>query len=494
MRLRLSVISLIVLISSVFAPSCRAEGAAAPDPDSNYTIHALMRFMNPIDVPAMNDGRQIVTIVHAGEEYTDVNCTLFPLLVPQVKSDPHWRADDKAMEQYIRPGLTANWDARMRNDLLAALKSDGIDADALDDKALVENVSKWLLHRSNSIDMFDTWFVDFPGGSPRILPGLEDAFREPHNLGDPTWSTQQQFEHELLGRSMFYNRCFGSCTSYAIYQATVMRALGIPTRIFLTSPLIDGGSGAQQDMLAHNIHHHLVATTVQQGMEGIHGFANHTYNEVYVGGVWTTLNYDRLGQPMLDKNYYGLMVHINTLADWSDGNYAATWGSAYAQQDRPFIPYATLDLWDEFGKNAHIDNPPVEDTTPKTVTVSRAYWQSDPNRPANVPAPATAGSGDLMLHVTNTDLVRDYRRLKEFMRRSGRDFLLQAPGQKPVTAHVTLGSVTSTPDVCEIFLSIPTADYDAMPAGVTYFLKLPADTDGYAWKQTADINITKPIK
>jgi hypothetical protein len=472
----------------------------APDVNLNYTIHAVIRILNPVDAAAMNDGRQIVTQLRATDEYTEVSCTLFPLLQPTVTADADWRAHDAAMSQYIKSGPSANWDQKMQQDLIAALKSEGIDPDKLDDKQLVQRVSDWLLKKTTYASMFDTWFVGFHDNQPYVLPDLKEAFRRSDSMGNQAWSDEQQFEHELLGRSMFYNRFHGTCTSYAILQATVLKALGIPTRIFVTIPIADTNDESQIKMVSDNLHHHAVRSEILHGLEGTgYGFVGHTFNEVYVGGQWVTLNYNKLGQPMLNRDYAGLFVHIATLNDWADGNYAPTWGRRYAFGTRSDAlptsnPYRTLELSDQFGKDAHLENPEVVDAVPKSITVSKIYWQSDPDRSKSIAEPDNDVRGHLLLHVSEPDLTRDYQSLKSFLRSAGRDFTLRAEGQPPVTARITLGSVTSTPDVCEVFLDIPPTDYAKMVAGTKYTLELPNELDGSIWRATGNLTITKTVE
>jgi len=48
----------------------------------------------------------------------------------------------------LKPGITTNWDAKIRQDLLAELKTEGIIIDKLSDKEVVEQVSSWLMRRS----------------------------------------------------------------------------------------------------------------------------------------------------------------------------------------------------------------------------------------------------------------------------------------------------------------------------------------------------------
>src|SRR5437763_1208768 len=79
--------------------------------------------------------------------------------------------------------------------------ADGIDPDKLTDKEVVEQVSRWLFKRSKHRNMFCTFYVDFPGGEPRVLPGTEPAFDR--DKGDKAWAAGEQFAHELFGQQMF---------------------------------------------------------------------------------------------------------------------------------------------------------------------------------------------------------------------------------------------------------------------------------------------------
>jgi hypothetical protein len=90
---------------------------------------------------------------------------------------------------------------------------------------------------------------------------LRDAFDR--EKPDPTWTDQQMFEQEALGRSMFYNKVHGACTSSSVYLATIFRALGIPTRIVFCIPPFDPNDDAQARMFYDNIHHNQVRETVR---------------------------------------------------------------------------------------------------------------------------------------------------------------------------------------------------------------------------------------
>ena len=152
------------------------------------------------------------------------------------------------------------------------------------------------MDRAHSIDAFAIWAVYYPNGRPTVYPPLREAFdqQKPHK----TWPDQQMFDQEVLGRSMFYRKVHGACTSTAVYLATIFRALGIPTRIVVCIPPFDPNNDAQAETFYSNVHHNRVRETVRAALDGTSGFADHFLNEVCVGHHWVRLNYSTLGQPV----------------------------------------------------------------------------------------------------------------------------------------------------------------------------------------------------
>jgi hypothetical protein len=491
------------VIAAALLIACIANAAAPapPDPETTYTVRATIRLLNPVNAEALNDPVQTGKIVRKTEQFTDVEFTLYPLLdQPAITGNLNWQKDNlaPALAEFTKPGITSNWDDPMRQSLLREFKADGIDIDALDDKAVVEKVSTWLLKRSHYNDkMFDTWFVDFPNGSPRVLPELRRAFEAAK--GDPAWTEKVQFDHELLGRGMFDTRTSGSCTSYAILQATVLKAIGIPTRIVLLTPIVDSNDPQQLDLVRKNIRHNRVRATILQGLP-ITGdsFTNHTINEVYIGGNWMRLNYRHLGQPILDRHCLGLTVHTNTVNDWSEANYAATWGKRYGLNLRDEVsktgnPYRAIDLSDHFGAQAKIDNPEVPDGAPKSAIVTRAYWLTDPNKPRSVVQPRDTSNAYLMLHLESAAFDNDWKVLKSFLTAAPKRFELKAAGQATVPATVTTGSYTNSgEDLFDICLKVAPRDVEQMAAGVDYQLSPPDDADGFHWSLKQPLTLAKP--
>src|SRR5262249_60277683 len=164
---------------------------------------------------------QDVRLLKRMKDYADLEIVLYPLNTnaEAIPANPNWKKDYAGMKEYLAPGVTTNWDEAMRKNLLRDLPAAGVDPDRLTDKELVQRVSRWLMSSSTHRNQFCTYYVHFPRGRPEILPGLERAFD--NDKSDRGWSVKEQFEHELLGREMFRRKTYGTCTSFAVYQATV---------------------------------------------------------------------------------------------------------------------------------------------------------------------------------------------------------------------------------------------------------------------------------
>jgi len=84
------------------------------------------------------------------------------------------------------------------------------------------------------------------------------------------------FEQEALGRSMFYNKVHGACTSSSVYLATIFRALGIPARIVFWYSPFDRTTTSRPGCFDDNIQHNQVRETVRAALDGTGGFEGTT--------------------------------------------------------------------------------------------------------------------------------------------------------------------------------------------------------------------------
>jgi hypothetical protein len=457
--------------------------------------------MPPVNEACLDDDYQDARVLARGPNFIELEVIHYPLNTnaEAIRSDPDWRRDAASMKEYLRPGITTNWDESMRRDLVAALEADGIDADRLDDRQLVTRAAAWLMAHSKYVKMFCTHYMQFSEGRPAIYPGLEHRFER--EKGDPAWTVREQLEHELLGRSMFANRTHGSCTSTAVYLTTAMRALGIPTRMVLGIPMVDGNDPAQLKMVRDGIHHHRVRRELLQGLSGARGYANHTFNEVHIGGRWVRLNDRRLGQNILDANLMGMLTHVNTFNDLSEVPLAATWGKRYALGERDDVfrhgnPYRCESVSDHFGRFARIDNPEVAVEEHRTITISRAYWADDPDAPSSIKGVKWLhhddGSRSLMIHGEEWFDDGSGPQYRPFLEAAGRELLFRADGHPEIRGRTTTSSITwQSRDLHEIEVLIPRDQYARMEPGVEYALTPPNEVAGYRWKTRGRVMIVR---
>ncbi len=478
-----------------------SDGDSQRRREFTYTIRSIVEVMPPVNPGALNDDYQDARIRSRSDRFVELEVVHYPLNInaEAIRGNPAWRRDAAGMKEFLAPGITTNWDASMQRELIAALEADGIDPDRLDDKELVTRATGWLLAKSKYVNMFCTHYMYYPGGRAAIYPGLEGKFES--DKGDRGWTVKEQLDRELFGKSMFVNRTHGTCTSSAVFLTTALRALGIPTRMVLGIPLVDGNDSTQMALVKSSIRHHRVRQTLLTGLASAQGYACHTFNEVFVGGRWARLNYSKLGQNSLDLSTMGLLTHVNTFNDLSEVPLAATWGKRYALGERDAIfrygnPYRCDELSDHFGKFAKVDNPEAREH--RTITISRAYWASDPDAPDMIKSmrrslgKSEGGPAQLFIHGEEWFDDQPWQQLKTFLQAAGKEFVFRADGQPDVIGRVTTGSCTNpAQNVRETEVIIPREDYVKMRPGVAYALVPRNEVPGHEWKIKGPVTIMR---
>ena len=484
--------------------STAGDGVSDGDPrrrrEFTYSIRSVVKVMPPVNVECLNDDYQDARVLARGDNFVGLEVIHYPTNsnAEAIRGDSAWRRQSVSKDEFLRPGITTNWDDAMRRNLIAALKSDGIDPGQLDDKQLVEQTTTWLMANTKYLDnTFCTHYMHYPEGRAAIYPGLETRFDS--SKANPAWTVQEQLDHELFGRAMFASRTRGSCTSTAVLITTVFRALGVPTRMVLGIPMVDGNDPAQLAMVRDGIHHHRIRQTLLQGLSAARGYANHTFNEVFVGGHWVRLNYKTLGQNSLDARYMGLLTHVNTFNDLADVPLAATWGKRYARGEHDSVfrfgnPYRCEEVSDHFGAFARVENPEVPEL--RTVTISRAYWADDPDAHAMIKDAKwlkhTNGSRSLLVHGEEWLEEDSDFRYRPFLEAAGKDFVFKADGRPDVHGRTTTSSITwHSRGLHEIELMIPKDEYARMEPGIEYALVPPGEIGGYEWKTKGRVTITR---
>jgi hypothetical protein len=333
-------------------------------------------------------------------------------------------------------------------------------------------VSTWLMKHSKYTTLFGIWDVYFPKGKPEVYPPLRAEFDA--QKPSPSWSDQQMFGREVLGKEMFYNKVHGSCTSTAVLMATVFRALGIPTRIVVFIPAADPNNSRQVSMLLNAIHVHSIHSVVEEGLpSGGGSFDNHLFNEVFVDHHWVRLNYDNLGQNIVDRYYLGLQTHVYTCKDLSDIPLAQTWGMRYAghAQAQPILssvnPYMLLGASDHFGKYADIPNPP--NPFIQSATVSGLYWPNDPVLSSQFNL--ASYHDDIFIGISEWLPDQDYHQLRTLFQNIGHDFVLRSSGLSDIKLSLSGNNMDSPDAHLQGFgARIDPADRKNLQSGTVYTL------------------------
>jgi hypothetical protein len=381
----------------------------------------------------------------------------------------------------------------MQSALIAELRQAGIDPDRLTDKQLVEQVSRWAMQRAHSTDAFAVWGVYYPNSKRTVYPELREAFDR--QKPDKTWSDQQMFDQEALGRSMFYNKVHGSCTSSAVYLATIFRALGMPTRIVFCVPPFDPNDEAQARMFYESIHHNRARETVRAALDGTSGFENHLFNEVYVGRHWVRLNYSTLGQPILDAHYFGLLTHIYTCSALSQVPLAQTWGMRYFRYpaDQPKLssvnPYRLISVSDHFGTNTQLDNPPVSPAELRKVTIIGLYRKGSSTIPKWVTEDTWKKTGtDFLIRCQEWITGGAYQQMRAFSKRVGHEFLLTAKDHPTVRAHLNGWNLSQGDGQFQAYgAQVAAEDRAKLAPGVAYSIQPINTSDTYRWVVALEI-------
>jgi hypothetical protein len=266
-----------------------------------------------------------------------------------------------------------------------------------------------------------------------------------------------------------------------------LRALGIPSRIVFFVPPVDSNDQQPKQMLLSAIHHNGVRATIRHGLPSS-GFANHLFNEAFVGNRWVRVNYDVVGQNTLDESYLGLLTHILTTDSLSHVPIAQTWGLRYAAY--PLMgprlssvnPYRLLEVSDHFGVHAKIANPEVKDEELRAVTVKEAYWRDA--LPAAIQA--TLKNGD----PTNPDFyigIQEYishysNQMRDFQASAGHQFVLASPGHPDLHATLSGMRLSNGAQYQMWGVRVDAESRKDIAAGTKYSIRPVNTSETYVWR------------
>lgn len=363
------------------------DGQGLERREYQYIVRSVVQVMKPVTIEYLNDDYQDARILDETETYVELEVIHYPFnkVASALSPDQKWRSTiqnpELKLEKWLQPGPTSDWTPKLKQEIDAALKKDGIKLDSLNDQQAVEQVSKWLLQRAEYQDGFSTFSTAFDDqGKPYVPADLKDRVGKDSDL-----TVEEQWEIEISAAGMFRKKKRGSCSSSAIYLNGCLRAVGVPTRTILCIPIVDASDDSELAMI-ERLQHPTVRRDLLAAIVPLkESWASHTYNEVFVGGRWRRLNYDRLGQNTYAPNLFGLMTHVATFHDWADAKMHETIGRRQSSGKNDIFggsnPYSTISLRDEIGVHCKLElpKPGVE-----TLTVERIHWTDSPELPESI--------------------------------------------------------------------------------------------------------------
>lgn len=475
--------------------------ATSADLNGRYTVTSTMEILKPIKIESMNTDAQRAEVISENDRTVTVKITVNPVAdqISTLAPNPTWKQDyaaDENLKKYLSPGITTNWDEEMRSELLSALAKSNIFPDQLSDIELVKKVSAWIFSGQafKFQDHFISYDVEFLNGTPNVIPELRDHFNSEKSKNYFA-DDNQALAQGIYGKAMFRSRKFGNCTYSATLQATVLKALGIPTRLVLMVPAIDWNDQAQWNMIHENLHQFAVRKKVLEGLalQSIGSWGSHTFNEVYVGHKWVRLNYTNLGQTPADPQFFGLMLQVNQMSDWSEANLGKTWGVHAQSRNITKLssnnPYRSLKISDAANVLNPNNNPSVDFPEIKTVLIEKSFNADDASLPPQVRQNLF---DDQSFAVTfNSHLPAPaFNYIAMFRRNVSPKFTLKAQGYPDVIAYLS-GSWTEAGFTA---FKIKPYDMSQMVKDVSYTLVPETVSGPYHWETASNLIFSKPSR
>lgn len=462
-----------------------SDGDGVPDGDWHerreyqYTVRSVVQVMRPVTIEYLTDDHQDARVLAETDEYVELEVIHYPFttVAASIPADPDWRRTTAPMTEWTRPGPTNDWTPAMRDELVAALAEHGIHTALLDDRTLVERASRWLCERTRQNDCFLAFATAFDAdGKPFVPADLTAA------VATDAAELARRWQRDISARGMFAQRVRGSCSSSSIYLNGCLRALGVPTRTVLCIPVVDANDEGERAMI-DGLQHHALRAQLQQATARLRGqWASHSCNEVFVGGRWRRLDYDRLGQGIADPQSYGLVTHVATFSDWACARMPETIGrrQTLRRYDDHFggpNPYSTVELADAFGAHCTLPNPVPP---PPTARVTAVHWGDGNDVPDDVRA--WFGSRRQFGLVARVEGLPDLRAVARLLADDDRHVLLVAAHEPPVHIDLDHGTMWWRGDhalVAARFDGRARTDFDA---AADYLFVLRAHGARSAWR------------
>ncbi len=302
-----------------------SDGDGIPDSDPGErreytrTLVAVMSIRPPFDINMMTDHYQDVEVIE--EAYTlTFQVTFYKDAYHIIEEARLGNRTDwyGGLDAYLAPDPLMNFDEQMSSDAW-----DLLSPGAHTDLDLVENLYAW--ERENvevcpgsedaSCSYYTEPFLDYyvsSDGEIKSVLGTGEDFTPPGFPYDEAW----KMEHIILGKEMFYNQTRGNSGSTANFYSTILRSIGIPTRITQSIPAFNADHPNEMLMLES------LSSQTQIELLNRAGY-NQFICEAFIGNRWVRL--DSSGYE-IGPELGGAFIKIHTFPTWQGVDFAHSWG------------------------------------------------------------------------------------------------------------------------------------------------------------------------
>src|SRR5437762_1899118 len=106
------------------------DGDGIPDGDWNerrefaYSVRAILHVLPPVNLAELNDDYQDARVLEVRDDCIEIEVVCYPFNTnaSAIEDDLDWRTHAGAMEKWIAPGPTSNWDAALQETIRAEIE------------------------------------------------------------------------------------------------------------------------------------------------------------------------------------------------------------------------------------------------------------------------------------------------------------------------------------------------------------------------------------
>ena len=304
----------------------------------SHTLKAVIKLRPPFDTNSMNDHFQDITVIEETPTSLTFEVVFYPNARHIVEEIPFEETSEwyEGLNNFLASDALMNFDKEMSSETIKLFTS----GEKLTDLKVVKNMYNWeernveaMPETSNRSAPYPEPFLDFyvTKDDEIVFPKKSMIFSKySSDMGvdySIAWERDWQMTHLILGKEMFENHTHGSCGSTANFHSTILRSLGIPTRIIQTIPILDTSKARQMNLLDS-----LSAGTKSKLISNI-GY-NHFLVEAFIGNRWIRINNSSFEDHI---EMGGVFIKIIAFDSWKEIDFANSWG-------RSGRPYSLVEI------------------------------------------------------------------------------------------------------------------------------------------------------